>query len=38
MESKITIGHLEKSRTSRLQALTEKRLAAPKDIVNCTSE
>jgi hypothetical protein len=33
-----TLGHLEKSRISRLQALTEKRLAAQKDVIICSSE
>jgi hypothetical protein len=33
-----TYGNLEKSRISRLQKLTKKRLAAPKGLINCTSK
>jgi hypothetical protein len=32
------LGDLEKSRISHLQPLTKKRLAAPKDLIICTTK
>ena len=38
MPSRYPYGNLEKSRISLLQKLTKERLAAPKGLINCTSQ